>query len=224
MQLYSESSWPMMLLMAIGLGIKHGLDLDHLATIDAIARTTRHNRNVSKWTGFLFSLGHGIVVTAVSAVLGGGIIEAQVPQWLNGVGHWISFFFLVLFGLLNLWSVFQPTSSQVPLGLQSFLAKKLIGREIRPAMILAVGALFAFSFDTFSQIALFAISATLMGGWWLSITLGVCFTLGMIFSDGLNGLVISSLIQKADKRSQIVSRLIGLCIAIFSLGIALYNI
>jgi high-affinity nickel-transport protein len=222
MEINENTPWFLMLLIAVALGLRHGLDLDHIATIDAITRTARKQQSVSRLTGFFFSFGHGIVVTAISLVIGAGIIQAQVPEWLDGVGAWVSIFFLLAFGFLNLWNVFQNNSSEMPVGIKSFVTQKIMNKKYNPAMIMIVGALFAFSFDTFSQIALFSISATLMSGWLFSGILGVCFSLGMIITDGINGLLVSSIVQRADKGSLIFSRCLGLAISGLSLGIGIF--
>ncbi len=206
--------------MALTLGIRHGFDLDHLATIDAITRTLRDNRFLSKIVGFLFSLGHGLVVTLISLIIGSGIMQSHIPEWLDGFGKWVSIIFLFLFGILNLYNIFQnPLKPQMPVGLQSFLTKKLGSKKFSPAMIIGIGALFAFSFDTFSQIALFSISASLLSGWLFSGVLGIFFMLGMMITDGINGLLVSVLIQRADRFSMVLSRGIGLTICLFSLTI-----
>lgn len=214
-----SDSWGWMICMAVALGVRHGFDLDHLATIDAVARTVRDNRVLSKMVGCLFSLGHGLVVTLLSLIIGSGLMKAHTPQWLEGVGNWISIFFLCVFGFLNLWSVFQQTSGAAafPAGARSFLAKKILNEKISPGAIAVIGALFAFSFDTFSQIALFSISASMMSGWFFSGILGISFTVGMMVSDGLNGLLVSALIQRVDGMSLALSRGLGLTISLFSL-------
>lgn len=218
-----SNSWLWMLLMALTLGMRHGFDLDHLATIDAITRTVRDRPYLSKIVGVLFSLGHGLIVTTISLMIGGGLMEAQIPQWLDGFGTWISLFFLITFGLLNLWNLFQSSShTTLPVGIRSFIANKMIKRKYNSAMIVLIGALFAFSFDTFSQIALFSISASLMSGWMFSGILGVSFTFGMMISDGFNGLFVSTLIQRADGVSLVLSRGLGLAISMFSLITALF--
>jgi high-affinity nickel-transport protein len=206
-----------LILIALTLGIRHGFDLDHLATIDALTRTVRENRFLSRMVGFLFSLGHGLVVILVSLIIGSGLVQASVPAWLDGVGKWISIVFLLLFGVLNLYNVFQNPS--LPVGLKSWIAKKLGSNRSHPLGIMAVGALFAFSFDTFSQIALFSLSASLLSGGLFAGVLGFFFMLGMMLSDGINGLLVSTLIQRADRLSLVVSRGLGLTISLFSLGI-----
>lgn len=212
----SSSIW--MIFMAITLGLRHGLDLDLLATIDAITRAVRNRRYLSKMNDFLFTLGHGFVVILISLIIGSGLMKAHTPSWLEGFGNWISIFFLIVFGLLNLWNVLQrPSQSALPEGVGSLFVKKFISKKYNPSLIILIGALFALSFDTFSQIALFSITASLMSGWLFSAILGIFFTLGMMISDGFNGLFVSALIQRADGMSLVLSRSLGLAISFFSL-------
>lgn len=206
--------------MALTLGIRHGFDLDHLATIDAITRTVSQDRLLSKSVGVLFSLGHGLVVMLISLIIGSGLVQSHVPEWLDGLGQGISVACLFFFGILNIYTIFQnPSTQAVPAGIKSFLAKKLNIKKFNPPLIMFIGALFAFSFDTFSQIALFSISASLVSGWLFSGVLGFCFMLGMMLSDGINGLLVSALIQRANGISVAVSRALGITISVFSLGI-----
>lgn len=214
----ANTSWLWMIFMALTLGLRHGFDLDHLATIDAITRTVRDNRYLSKMVGFLFSLGHGVVVTLISLIIGSGLMQSHIPEWLEGFGNWVSIIFLIIFGILNLWMIFQnPTRSTLPVGIRSFLAKRMNVKNYNPFLIMTIGALFAFSFDTFSQIALFSISASLLSGWLFSGILGIFFMLGMMISDGFNGLLVSTLVQRADRMSIVLSRGLGLTISLFSL-------
>ena len=209
--------------MVFALGVRHGFDLDHLATIDSITRTVKENHRLSKLVGLLFSLGHGLVVILMSLIIGSGMIHTHAPLWLEVVGNWISILFLFVFGLLTLWNIL-PHSSVLPSSLRTFFIKKLLGETYHPFFIIFIGALFAFSFDTFSQVALFSISVSVMGGIFFSIMLGVVFMMGMMTSDGLNGLFVSSLIQFAEKRSALISRTIGLVIASFSLLLGLMGL
>ena len=213
----THESWILLILMALSLGLRHGLDLDHIATIDAITRTASTNRLLSKTVGFFFSLGHGLPVIALSLIIGSGLVQSHVPEWLDSFGKWISVFFLFFFGALNLISLFQsPSKSTLPVGIKSFIAKKLANKNLNPAIVMSVGALFALSFDTFSQVALFSLSASLLAGWFFSGVLGLFFTLGMMTADGLNGFLVATIIQRADRRSLILSRGLGLTISIFS--------
>lgn len=218
-----DSGW-FLAAMAFLLGVRHGFDLDHLATIDSVTSTCRDNRNLSKMTGFLFSLGHGLVVILISLLIGSGLKPSVIPKWLHGLGDGISIAFLFLFGLLNLWNIVQPSSaSTVPVSVKNWLSGKLTRKPFNPVFIMAIGVLFAFSFDTVSQVVLFSLSATALAGCLFSGLLGVVFMLGMMLSDGLNGLLVSSVIQRAKGGTLLVSRMTGLMIASFSLIIAVMN-
>ena len=211
----TDSAW-LLFFMVFTLGIRHGFDLDHLATIDSITRTVKENARLSKCAGFLFSFGHGLVVIALCLIIGSGFIQTRTPRWLETCGHWISIFFLLLFGLLTLWNSLKK-STVLPIGLKGFFFLKLLGEKYNPFLIILIGALFALSFDTFTQVALFSISASVLAGYFFTIVLGIVFMLGMMISDGLNGLFVSKIIQSADKKSMIISRGFGLLIAGFSL-------
>ncbi len=217
---WGEPSLFVLIFMVFILGARHGFDLDHLATIDTMTRAVKENHWLSKRVGFLFSLGHGLVVILVSLIISRGIIQTQLALWLETVGHWISIVFLLGFGLLTLWNILRH-SHVLPTGLNFFLFRLLQRETYHPVSIILIGALFALSFDTFTQVALFSMSASMMAGPFFSMTLGIIFMLGMMASDGLNGLFVSLLIQRADKRSFLLSRLIGLMIACFSLILGL---
>lgn len=210
--------------MAYFLGVRHGFDLDHLATIDSMTRIVGPHRNLSKVVGFLFSLGHGMVVILISLIVGHGFTPSYIPEWLNGLGDCISITFLFVFGSLTLWNVFQsPSTAPIPTSLKNYLSRKLIKKNINPFYIVSIGILFAFSFDTVSQVVLFSLSAKAMAGFLFSGLLGIVFMLGMMTSDGLNGLFVSTLIQRADRMSLLLSRMSGLIIASFSLIVGIMN-
>src|SRR3990167_7761481 len=143
----TDSAW-LLFGMVFTLGIRHGFDLDHLSTIDSITRTVKEDARLSKWAGFLFSFGHGLVVIVMSLIIGGGFIQSQTPKWLEICGHLISIVFLFLFGLMTLWSSLVK-STPLPMGLKGLCVMKLLGEKYNPLIILLIGALFAFSFDTF---------------------------------------------------------------------------
>lgn len=198
--------------------------LDHLSMIDSITRTVRDNRYLSRMIGVLFSFGHGLVVMIISVIVGSGIMQSKPPAWLDDFGNGISIFFLFTFGILTLWNVFQKQKQFVSTSLKVLLLRKIINQRCNPLLIMFIGALFAFSFDTFSQVALFSISASLFSGWLFSAVLGVLFMLGMMVSDGVNGLFVSRLIQRADKTSLFISRVLGVAISGFSLTVGTLNL
>ena len=209
------------------LGLKHGFDPDHLVTIDGLTRfnALNHKPLLSRWAGLLFSLGHGAVVMAVAVLVGVIARRCEIPAWLEDLGAWISILFLLALGALNLVAVFkaQPDQLVAMVGLKGRWLGKL-NQASHPAPIVCIGALFALSFDTLSQTALFALAASSMAGWQFSALLGLVFMLGMIATDSLNGLWISRLINRADRSALIASRVMGLSVGGLSLLVGLYGI
>lgn len=214
--------WTALTLLVFTLGVKHGLDADHLATIDGLTRfNARRNPRLARWCGALFSLGHGGVVLAIALAVGAAAQRWIVPEWMNALGALISTGFLVALGVMNLVSVLAARPEEVvrPVALKGRLLAGM-QRTGNPVAIALVGAFFALSFDTMSQAALFAATGTQFGGPTHSALLGLLFMLGMMLMDGLNGLWISRLIRRADRLGYIASRVMGLTIAGLSLAMA----
>jgi high-affinity nickel-transport protein len=208
------------------LGIKHGFDADHLATIDGLTRfNARANPRLSRFCGALFSLGHGGVVVAIAVSVGTLAHQWTLPQWLEAFGNWVSIGFLTTIGLLNARAVLRADPDQVvqPLGLKGrFLGR--LAHAASPALVALVGALVALSFDTLSQAALFALTAARIGGWQDALFLGLLFMLGMLVTDGVNGFWISRLILRADQVARIASRVMSLVVAGVSLLVAAFGL
>ena len=217
--------WFALLLLLFVLGLKHGFDADHLATIDGLTRyNASKSPRLARWCGLLFSLGHGAVVIAISVVVGGLSDRWDVPAWAEDLGAWISIAFLTLLGLANLHAVFAtPAHLHVqPVGLKSRLLSRF-QCTANPLAIAAIGALFALSFDTMSQASMFALTATHYGAWPYALAFGGTFTSGMLLADAANGLWISRLISRADRLALLASRLMGLAVAGISLAVAAFG-
>jgi high-affinity nickel-transport protein len=144
---------------------------------------------------------------------------------MEDVGTWISISFLTLLGFLNLRAVFNATPDAIvaPVGVKAGLLVHLQSAS-HPLAIAAVGALFALSFDTMSQAALFAVTASRHGGITHALVLGLSFTCGMLLMDGINGLWIARLLRRADERARLVSRIMGVMVALISLGVAILGL
>ncbi|MBL8429524.1 MAG: nickel transporter [Dechloromonas sp.] len=219
------SDWLSLLILTFVLGMKHGFDADHLATIDGLTRhNTRARPGLARYCGTLFSLGHGAVVMAIA--LGTSALAAQwaVPEWFGTLGALISIGFLVVLGTLNLSSVLAAEAGEMvrPVTIRG----RLLGRlrhASHPALIALVGALFALSFDTLSQAAFFALTATRFGGWEHALVLALLFMLGMLLTDGINGLWIARLIARADQAALVASRVMGLVVSGISLLVAAFG-
>lgn len=214
--------WPALCLLIFVLGLRHGLDADHLATIDGLTRfNLAGNPRLARYCGALFSLGHGTVVLLIALIVGTLAREWQVPGWLDAVGAWISIAFLVGLGVVNVRAVLLAPPEEVvrTVGVKGRLLGRL-ARAASPGLVALVGALFALSFDTISQAALFALAAAQIGGWQHVLALGVLFVLGMLVTDGLNGLWISRLLGRADRLARVASRVMSLVLGSVSLLVA----
>jgi high-affinity nickel-transport protein len=222
METLHESIYPLIAL-AFVLGLKHGMDADHLATIDGLTRfnTSAGRLRLARLCGFLFSLGHGAVVCIVAVAAGLLFHHASVPSWRDDVGAWVSALFLLLLGVVNLYAVFSTPSHEMVqmIGLKGRWLGGLKSAG-NPALVALVGALFALSFDTLSQAAFFSVTATRYGGIAYSLLLALCFMVGMMVTDAANGLWISHLLRRADASARIASRIMGMAVALLSLGVA----
>jgi high-affinity nickel-transport protein len=220
------SDWLSLLILTLVLGMKHGFDADHLATIDGLTRRNARLRpRLARRCGTLFSLGHGAVVVGIA--LGASVLAGHwdVPTWFSTLGALISIAFLLALGGLNLAAVFRAGPGEVvqPVGLKGRWLGSL-GQAGHPLAVALVGALFALSFDTLSQAAFFALAATQFGGWLHALALSLAFVLGMLITDGANGLWIARLIARADQVALIASRVMGLVVSAVSLLVAVFGL
>lgn len=210
---------------ALLLGVRHGLDPDHLAMIDGMARQNFiRNPQLARRSGLWFAFGHGLVVVLVALIASALDAQWQVPAYFEDLGGWISVVMLLTLGLLNGAAVIYSRQDQpfLPQGIKTKILMRW--RIAHPAAIAAVGALFALSFDTLSQAALFAISIQNGTYIWQAVLLGMLFTCGMLITDALNGWWSTNLMQHADRTAITLSRWMGGMVALLSLIVALFGI
>ncbi len=213
------SDFPGLALVVLMLGIKHGLDADHLAAIDGLTRSNAQARpRLARAAGALFSLGHGLVVVAVALGVSTLAQAWRAPHWLESFGAWVSIGVLTLLALLNIGAVLKTPCDQTAqlLGWRCGVFARLL-RAGSPATVMAVGTLFALSFDTVSQATLFAVTATQFGGWQSALLLALLFIASMLLTDGLNGWWIARLVRRSDRTARIASRVMALAVSGVSL-------
>lgn len=220
------TTWAALCAFAFVLGARHGFDADHLATIDGLTRyNARTSPRLARLCGTLFSLGHGAVVIGVALAAGALASRWHAPGWLEVTGAAVSILFLFGLAFLNLRAVLVTHPQEVvhPAGLKG----RLLGRVLTvksPWAVAVVGALFALSFDTVSQAALFALAAGRFGGIAHALTVAAIFVLGMLVVDGINGLWLQRLIHRADRTAVVASRVMALSVAGLSLAIGLFAV
>jgi high-affinity nickel-transport protein len=215
-----------LLAVALMLGLRHGFDADHLAAIDAMTRFNVAARpRLARRTGLWFSLGHGAVVLAVAVSVSLTARAWTAPQWLEPFGAWASILVLLLLGVTNLNAVRQADPLDIAAG--AGWRTGLFARFMKASgcwTIMAVGVLFAISFDTLSQAALMAATGTALRGMAAVVALAGAFIAGMLVTDGINGWWVARLMRRSDRLAARASRLMRVSVACVSLGTALVGI
>jgi high-affinity nickel-transport protein len=151
-------------------------------------------------------------VVAIALAVGLASERWTAPEWLELSGAWISIGFLTLFGIVNLRAVLAAAPHEVvaPVGIKGrFLGR--LNQAGRPWSVALVGALFA-------------LTATQFGGLEHALALGLLFVLGMLVTDGINGLWISRLIARADQIAVIASRVMSLAVSSVALLVAAFGV
>ena len=204
--------------LVFAFGLKHGLDPDHLATIDGLSRFNASSKPwLAKSAGILFSIGHGLIVTAVVVTVSLLPGRLLLPGWLEGFGTAVSIVTLLMLAALNLHASFNRYDALAkPVGLKSWLRI----RSGHPLLVLGIGALFALSFDTLSLATFFSFAAVHVSFETYAFVLGIVFTCGMIVTDGMNGILTARFIRQSETRALIASRVMSFTIGSVSLLVA----
>ena len=182
------------LILALGLGVRHGTDPDHLTAIDGLSRIRPSAAN-----GLLFALGHGAVVTMLAVGVG-----ELISDRLAFLGPWV----LIFIGCINLWRVVRP--AKMPNGSR----RPIIGQPFLLGMVLAAG------FETASQFAALMLtnrlSPWLVGG---AFTAGMVIVDGL---DGYLAASTQRLAIAGSGHAVRASQLLGLLVVVvsFALGAA----
>lgn len=213
-------------MLAFMLGLRHGMDADHLAAIDVMARFNAVVRpGVARLTGVWFSIGHGAVVLVFAFFVASLAHTWQVPAWLEPVGAWVSIGVLLLLGGLSLVAVGRatPDSPVRFAGWRSVLYGRLL-HVSGTLPVLGVGALFAVSFDTLGQAALMGATGTSRMGLPAVGLLAGSFVAGMVVTDGLNGWFVAQLVHRSAPAAARLSRVMAFSIGGVSIATALLGI
>jgi high-affinity nickel-transport protein len=175
------------------LGMRHGVDPDHLSIIDGLARF-----HPSRWNGVFFAVGHGIIVTLLAVGFGKLLAGVVAPYTV-----WV----LLALGFANLWRLWSQKHHKHPKPPRFFQASPLL-----------LGVLFGMGFETASQL-----SALLLAGQLNPWILGAAFSLGMILVDGTDGFLAARTQQLAitgHSRAMRSSRALGALVVVVSFGVA----
>ncbi len=217
----ATSAYPAITLFGLGiiaytLGLRHGVDADHIAAIDNTTRKLLQEGKRPLTVGSWFSLGHSTVVVGliVALVLATRLVEGQIGalQSVGSViGTLISGAFLWIIGFINVLIAievyriyrglrqgsYDERALEEQLSQRGFL-NRYFGRLFRlvrtPRQIYPIGVLFGLGFDTATEI--FVIAATVGLGFASTIPLAVIlvfpflFTVGMVLVDTTDGIMM----------------------------------
>lgn len=201
------------------LGAQHGFDADHLAVIDGLTRANQSlGRTWARYCGTFFSLGHGAVVVIAALCFATVARQSVIPHWLDAFGTATSIGVLMALAMINLRSALASSTHETdrPGGLLARIVRARARAGSRTA-VAAIGALFAISFDTLSQTALFALAAVASDGIARVLLLALLFLGGMLITDGINGLWVARLIHRTSRMARIASRTMGVAVSCASL-------
>ncbi len=217
----ATSTYPAITLFGLGiiaytLGLRHGVDADHIAAIDNTTRKLLQEGKRPLTVGSWFSLGHSTVVVGliVALVVATRLVEGQVGALQSVgsvVGTLVSGAFLWIIGAINIvialdvYRIFRglrqgsydEKALEEQLSQRGFLNRyfgRLFRLVKRPREIYPIGVLFGLGFDTATEI--FVIAATVSLGFASSIPLAVIlvfpllFTAGMVLVDTTDGIMM----------------------------------
>ncbi len=210
--------------LAFSLGLRHGLDPDHVAVIDNITfRVADKPSRLAPWVGTLFALGHSLSVLAVA--MGASLLSTWF-QWPEGIGEamdWIVIALLLCVAWLNLRGL-QSQGPYTPSGWRQHILPKRWQAASSPLAIVAVGMAFGLVFDTATQAGAWGLAAGAVDGVRGAAIVAGVFAIGMIATDTLDSLIVAHLLRKGQDRAPVrrYRRGIGWLIVALSLGMAGY--
>ena len=207
--------------LAYSFGLRHAFDADHIAAIDDTTRLMLAKGKNPLALGLFFSLGHSTIVLALS--VGIAFAARQAAKFQKDfaetgglIGASVSTLFLYLVGILNLviligiikvWKQAKTGKFSHEHLTELLNERGLMRRVFRGAFkkgfdhswqLYPVGVLFGLGFDTATEVALLALSATAavgtVGGFLpplAIIALPLIFAAGMSLMDSLDGIFMT---------------------------------
>src|SRR5690349_3314574 len=90
------------LVLVFTLGLRHGVDPDHVAIIDNLTfHAAGRKASTAPWTGTFFALGHSLSVAAVAIAVAAYAGLFAWPSWLPGVVEWAVIALFIVIAAIN---------------------------------------------------------------------------------------------------------------------------
>lgn len=193
------------ILLMLMLGLRHGIDPDHIAIIDGVSiRYATTKPLLAKWTGTLFAIGHGTVVTCIAVMISRFSHSWNLPQYVWNILDWVPGILLLLVGYLNL-RMLQSKKKYSPTGWKMFFLPAKLKNSSHPLAIVLIGILFAMVFDTNTQAAAWAYTATSQLSTANALLLGGSFSVGMIITDTLDSRILYTLVLRSANNDTVLN-------------------
>ena len=200
-------------LIAYGLGLRHAVDVDHIAAIDNVTRKLMQEKKRPVAVGLFFSLGHStiIVIASLAVAAVASVLNTRFAQYkeLGGlISTSVSTVFLFVIAFLNLlilksifqaWRHVRAGGACVDDDFDMLLADRgFLARIFRPMFRLVarswhmfpLGFLFGLGFDTATEVSLLGMSASQASHGispWAVMVFPALFSAGMSLVDTLDG-------------------------------------
>ncbi len=179
----------------IVLGMRHGLDIDHITAIDNLVRL-HDSANRSRWVGAAFGIGHMLSVLVEMLLIICLVGSATDTQSMTLWGGMVGAITLGAIGMINIYSMKKWGRSGSAVLASKMLAKSGILGPFASALI--TGMVFGLGFDTATQISAITLSAvaSAAAGVQVALVLAGFFAAGMIPLDTLDSILLRSAFSK----------------------------
>jgi hypothetical protein len=123
----ADAGWPVALLLAVLLGLRHATDPDHLAAVTALVAGDGAGPRQATRLGAAWGVGHAVVLVAVGAPL--IVLGAELPAWLAAGAERVVGVLIVALALRVLvrWWRRPATGAHVPGRARSLRSSAAIG-------------------------------------------------------------------------------------------------
>jgi high-affinity nickel-transport protein len=206
------------------LGLRHGLDPDHIAVIDNLTMQAIDERpKTARWTGTFFAIGHSISVALVALSVAWLSGRFAWPSWIGTAVDMMVIGLLLTVGTSNLRALLRP-GDYAPAGWRQKLVPARLRATAHPLAVIVVGIIFGLVFDTATQAAAWGTVAASGGGAGSALIVAGAFAGGMILIDTADSHVVARLLQRGNELGQMgrYRRVVGWAIVAMSFGMALY--
>jgi high-affinity nickel-transport protein len=207
------------LFFALLMGIRHGLDPDHLAIINGIT-IQEADTKTSKWNGLMFSLGHGLTVTLVGVLIAYMANSTFFSEDFFYHLEWIPISLLLFTGFYNAFILINNKTNHH----SNWKLKYLVVGNASLLKMFLIGLLFALVFDTASQTAAWSLAAQQDAKVASALLTGLVFTIGMIFIDTSNGILFSKAFTQNKGNLQKLQNSLGWLVVVSSLLLGMHQL